>query len=450
MVDNLKFRVDDLKIIGRLFDMLEQDFDYYKPDDKYYRSFYHSFKHKDFGVKFSLHFQKVFEKNTSGKKVLAGYGSVDIVISPHYHFNNYHHNGNDFTPKNCIKTIIDILTYLKIKPQEYDLLKVVNIEFGLNLIPETDIKTLIDLILFHNRTAFVVPIVKFPYSKTTDTETTNTKEKFIKAYAKGFQFADFPQYGIDENTFRFEVKHKKSRPTNTIFKKKKVTAIDLLNLENYKIFSQEIIKEWDFILLLNQTPDFSNLKTDEVEFIRSADKKEFWDYLNRLQFGRQKEKYYKILHGKNNLHTQIKGLIIDKLNLFQNDTFSPSETPINIEKRYIEETPPILIKGENVSHDQNNRVCLVTKLDISMQRKGSEYLCSAGLKYYKENDPNIYQEIELKYLTPKMRTRSIEDQIYYIAHNIRNTKTNPHHNFRNNRKRFEQRNYNTNQLQFNF
>lgn len=447
MLDNLKFRVNDLQIIKRLFDMLEQDFVYYKPDDKHYRSFFHSFKHKDFGVKFRLHFRKVFEKNTSGKKVQVGYRSVDIVISPHYHFNNYRHNGNDFTPENCIKTIPHILTYLGIEPQKYDLLKVVNIEFGLNIVPKTDIKNLINGILYSTRTTFKIPKLEI-YFKITDA----TTYKQIKAYAKGLhchEVLNAPE--IDVNTFRFEVKSKKSA---NIKKYGIDTVIDLLKPETYQRLGQEIVNEWEQILIINQTPDLSHLKTDEVVFIKKANEPSFWTDLirdkHRNTFGENKGKYYEILKRKNNLHTQIKGQIIDKLILLSKCAYFPSETPINIEKPFLEESPLTLIKGQSAHLLIENRICLVTKLDISMQKKGSKYLCSAGLKYYKENAPNTYKEIELKYLTPKMRNRSMEDQIYYIAHNIRNTKTNTHHNFRNNRKSFEQRNYNTNQLQFNF
>ena len=443
MLDNLKLSTKDQSIINRLLGVLEQEFVYYKSEGIFYRSFFHSFKHKDFGSKFSLHFQKVFEKNTSGKKILAGYGYVDIVISPHYHFNNYLHNGNDFTPENSVKSVSDILTYLGIEPQEYDLFKVVNIEFGLNIIPETDIKNLINRISYSSRTAFVVPNPKRPYFKITDA----TKYKQIKAYAKGLQFADNPQFRINLNTFRFEVKSKQGK---NILKYGINTVNDLLKDEVYKTLSQEILNEWENVLILNLEPDFSDLKPDEVEFIQMANKKDFWSDLitdlTRKKFGRAKAKYFKILQQKNNLHTQIKGLIIDKLLLWSNVPYSTSETPINIEKPYFEEIPPTLIKVEYGTNENNNRVCLVTNLDISMQRKRSKYLCFAGLKYYREKEIDKYKDLENKYLTDKIRLRDWEEQLYYIAHNIRNAKTNSIHN----RKSFELRNYPQNQLQFNF
>lgn len=81
-----------------------------------------------------------------------------------------------------------------------------------------------------------------------------------------------------------------------------------------------------------------------------------------------------------------------------------------------------------------------------MQKMTSKYLCFSGLKWYKENEPETYQRLLEKYLTGKMKSRNTDDQIYYIAHNIRNTKSNTV----NNRRRFERRNYNPSQLQLNF
>jgi hypothetical protein len=74
-------------------------------------------------------------------------------------------------------------------------LKVCNLEFGLNIIPETDIKNLINGILFYKKTPFKVG--DFPYFKKTDA----TTYKFLKAYAKGLQFADFKilKVGIQNN-----------------------------------------------------------------------------------------------------------------------------------------------------------------------------------------------------------------------------------------------------------
>ena len=407
---------------------MHPDFVICRPQNNYY----HSLRHKTYGAKLRLDFRKSVEKG-----IVRGYGHLEVNISPHYHFNKYKHNGNDFTPENSIKTIIDILTYLGIKPQEYDLLKVVNIEFGLNIIPEIDIENLIDGLLFYKKTPFKV--VDFQYNKRTDA----TSYKQLKAYAKGLQFADVPECGIDINTFRFEVKSKQGK---NIKKYGISNANDLTKLNIYKKLSQELLNEWENTLIINQTPDFSDLKTNEIQFVKNANKMDFWNTLmtenHRNTFGANKVKYFKILQGKNNFHQRIKLQIIDKLFSFQQCANSTQQTPINKGKDTFNKTQSLLINLESAQMS----VCLVTGLDISMQKKDSVYLCITGLKYYREYEPDKYKLIERQYLTEKSKRLKCDEQLYYIAHNIRNSYTNRVHN----QKSFEKRNYNQNQLQFNF
>ena len=434
MLDNLKFRTFDQTIIKRLAEM--QGFERYQHRNNNY------FGLRRYGNLLRLDFRKCFEAGE-----FAGFHYLDISISPHYHFNNYLHNGNDFTPENCIKTVPDILTYLGIEPQEYEDLKVVNIEFGLNIIPTTDIKNLINNLLFSRKTKFIIPKDKTPFFKITNT----TKQKLIKAYAKGLQFADSPQFRINLNTFRFEVKSKKSLNIEK-YGIHKVT--DLLKIETYQRLEQEIINEWQNVLIINKTPDYTTLKPNEVQFVKGANKVEFWDDLkgemNRNKFTRYKEKYYKILQGKNNLHTQIKGQIIDKFFNWSTGAYLPQKTPINKGNHQNAKEYPKEINGKSAPPQQNIRLCLVTGLDISMQKKTSKYLCSTGLKWYYKNEFATFQKLSAKYLTDSKKEIDLEKKIYYLSHNIRNCKTNPNHNTRNARKRFECRNYHKQQLQFNF
>ncbi|WP_313214156.1 hypothetical protein [Soonwooa sp.] len=322
----------------------------------------------------------------------------------------------------------------------------VNIEFGLNIIPEIDIQNLINNILYYKKTPFKIPEPKNQFSKRSN----NSKYKYLKAYAKGLQFADSPQFRINLNTFRFEVKSKKSLN----IKKYGIDDVtDLLKIEIYQRLGQELLNEWDNVLLTNLTPDFSILKPDEVQYIKRANNPDFWNGLTdatRNKFSNEKRKYYKILTGKNNLHTQIKGQFVDKILFLAESANLPQRTLIKSGKGQNSQTYLKEIKGQSAPPQQLNRLCLVTDLSISMQKKTSKYLCSAGLKYYKENEPETYQRLKEKYLTPEKWSLDLPEQIYFIAHNIRNTKTNPKHNPRYSRKRFEIRNYPPDQLQFNF
>lgn len=131
MIDLLKLRTFDNDIINLL--LLHTDFKECKPINNYYKSLVHKG-----GYKIKLHFRKA---NTKGD--LIGFSFLDLVISPHYHKNNYLHNGDDFTPLDCIKSINDILSYLGIKDSQIKGLEVVNIEFGFNLIPLSNVTNII-------------------------------------------------------------------------------------------------------------------------------------------------------------------------------------------------------------------------------------------------------------------------------------------------------------------
>lgn len=430
MLDNLKLITYDQTIIQRLAAL--PGFEPYRHRNNNYAGFC------KYGKLMRLDFRKSFENGS-----FAGFHHVAISISPHYHYNNYLHNGNDFTPENCIKTIADILHYITLKSNELNELKVVNIEFGLNLVPETDIQTVVTNLLYSKKTPFIIPNKENVFFKITSA----TAYKQIKAYAKGLQFAAFPQYGIDANTFRFEVKSKKSV---NIKKYGIETVNDLLNIDTYRRLGQEILNEWENILLTTSAPDLNSLKPSELVYIQKANKKDFWAGLigeaHRDKFTREKAKYYKILTGKNNLHTQIKGQIIDKLLQFENVAYFPQKTAINSGKDRNAKLRTKEINGQFATPQHNISTCLITGLDISMQKKGSEFMCSAGLKYYSETEPETYQRLKEKYLTPEKWGLSLSDQFYYIAHNVRNEFFNQVHN----RKRFEQRNYPIDQLQFNF
>lgn len=432
MIDFCKIRTFKQPEINRLLNWSQTNF---KPYKNHYKKDYNYFlSYSNGSARFHLDFHKVFE---DGK--IIGFSYVDVCFSPHYFFNDHLHNGNDFAPLQCIETIKNIIDYLQISANEINYYDVVNIEYGLNLQLNRDVPQLLNGLIYSRRTPFQIS-EKYSTYKFAG----NSKYKKIKAYDKGIQFADYPQFKINTNTFRFEVKSKKSAFIN---EKGIYNLNDLLNIQKYDVLFQSIIDEWQKVLLINTTPDFKTLKPDEVQFVKGANKIQFWDDLieeiDRKKFARYKEKYYKILKGKNNLHTEIKRQIIDKILSLQSGAYFPQKTPINTQKDINANSTDILLKGKTAPPQQNNRVCLVTKLNISMQKNTSKYLCSTGLKWYYKNDIETYQKLKDRFLTDNKKEIDLEGQIYFISHNIRNYKTNQY----NNRKRFEQRNYHPNQLQ---
>lgn len=332
MLDNLKFLITDQNILQRLLRFAEIEMTSRKPQNNNYVCY------SKFGALMRFDFRKCMENG-----VLIGFRHIEVSISPHYHFNNYLHNGNDFKPLNCLNALNDIFTLLQIKKEEYDLLKVVNIEYGLNLIPSVDIKNLTDGISYHKRTPFIIPDHSKPYFKITEA----TKYKQIKAYAKGLQFIDYPEFGIDTNTFRFEVKSKQSKCISKIGIR---TVKDLFNEKVYDELFQSILDEWESVLVVNNT-------LQNTEYLKVANQEAFWMKImgdkHRIKFIREREKYYKKLMAKNNFHHQIKLLIIDKVTSFQNVTNSTQKTLMNKGKVKIRGEPSPLINLEYVTNSLN-------------------------------------------------------------------------------------------------
>lgn len=330
MLDSVRLLSENQYIINHLHQI--KQLKKIKPPNRNYISF------ELHGNKLRMDFRKVYEK---GK--IIGFRSASIIINPHYHSNNYLHNGNDLTPNDCIKSIREILISLGISEQDYTDLKVVNIEFGVNIIPSTDIKEIINGIFLHKKTMFTTPNI--PFYKITNA----SKFKFIKCYAKGLQFEDNPNCKIHPNTLRVEVKSKESKHIRNYGIE---TVLDLLELDTYYRLSQQLINEWDYVLLINQTPDLKDIKPDNTQY----EKVEFWNDLmqekHRNSFLYNKEKYYKNLGSKNNLHREIKLLMIDKLFQFSNCADSTPRTMIDAEITTIKEKTSLLINLESAQKEE--------------------------------------------------------------------------------------------------
>lgn len=243
MIDNLKIRTYNQAIINRLLGVggfvvcksLSNRFD--------------SIQHKD-TEKLKIHFFKV----------KGGFGFVDISLSPHYHFNGYRHNGNDFSVIDCIKTLKEILYLIGIKDTEFSEFQPVNLEFGVNIIPHQDTLKIIEGIIFYKKTKFKLSRTnggELEYSKILDA----TSEKQIKIYAKGLQCHEvLNAQEVNINTLRYEIKSKKSR----YLKKLGISSVNnLLDFTTYNKLGQELIEDFKHILILNLSANLEALNPKE-------------------------------------------------------------------------------------------------------------------------------------------------------------------------------------------
>lgn len=347
------------------------------------------------------------------------YSHVRISLKPHYYFNNDQHNGNQLTTENAIFVLNEIAEKLNIK--NYAKLKPTALDFGVNLIPEeNDSKDIVTQTLYYKKKPLLFPHSHLPFYKTTF-PMGSSPTIGIKMYHKGLQYAQF----IHENTLRYETAFKTSRKLESQFGIK--TFADLFQFDLYGQLSHYLSNTWQYLLILDEVSENNDLFNpnyyEEKRHFRnglSIARKEYYK-----QYGYLRNELKKLLDyalEENNRKMQIPTLI-DSLNLHN-----------------IEENDIVGICT------QQNKVCDVTGIDISMQKDSSKNLFDTGVEFYFYNHPEVYQKLVSKYLTRTKRNADLQTQFRDIAHNIRNAKSNKIHN----RKRFEQRNYHPNQLQFQF
>ena len=215
---------------------------------------------------------------------------IEISGSLHYFFNNGIHNSNDFSVKDCINTIMQIRDLFML---DLEKCKLINLEYGVNIIPSIDVEDLVHNIMYHDKRQFTRPTKHFYYKIAG-----NEAYKHVKAYNKSVQFPN-----LCNNTFRFEVKSKQSKYINSL---DLFTLNDLAVTGTYNRLMEELIKEWDNVLL------FDLSKNIDKKYLNTY----FWEDIlkngNRNKFNNQKKRYYDKL-GNNNLHSQIRKTLIQKM-----------------------------------------------------------------------------------------------------------------------------------------
>lgn len=272
MIDFIKLKITDDELINRVWNNPLLDY-----DGKSEKLFMDEIKER-------------YSKKYKNLYFIKHQNRLEICGSLHYFFNDGLHNANDFYISNCITIIKQLEDLLKL-----DLSKcyLINLEYGFNIVPDILIENLIMNLIYHEKRQFVRG-TKYVFYKIAGKDA----YKQIKAYAKGVQF---PSH-CNPNTFRFEVKTKQAKFINNLGL---YTLQDLMNLDNYELLMDSLLKEWNSVLVF----DLSK-KIDDKFF-----NMHFWEQIitvgSRNKFNNQKRNYFRQL-GIDNLHNSIKDLLIEK------------------------------------------------------------------------------------------------------------------------------------------
>lgn len=386
-----------------------------------------------------------------GMKLIRKTDKVFLRGSLHKFFNNGEHNYNDFRYCDLLNVCRELRKFIGV-PLNTIFLE--NVEFGVNIKLPFNPERILSSLILHKGESF---------HRMTEGKGVQCSHAqfYIKIYDKGHQ------YKQPDNILRLEIKVIKMAYFNN--QKIEIKSIaDLLNLETQHKLSELLTKIINEILfcdskLLTNT----KITTTEKIIIANGANQNYWNILkpnsknfisgnNSSEYRKQRKQYYrKIEQFENTLlkhDTGLKSHLLarvrdkftdllpesDKSDTLKRDKFTDIQKinyDITTIKKNDDSDTENCTKGTNLhcSYTVNiplSRKCAITNLDISMQKTNSKFLGVVGIRYYYENEPEIFNQLK-KRLSDRWQNATKETLFKEIAHSVRNEGQNP----RNNHKR---------------
>lgn len=374
---------------------------------------------------------------------------IELNGSLHTFFNDGFQNFNDFNFRKLESVILELKHDLGIDPERT---KINNLEIGVNIELPYKPEIFLNNMINHRGKPFT-----WQHDKTKRFRECSHRQYFIKCYDKGLQ------YKINKSILRFEIKFIKMERINDLGIK---TFADLIKPGKLEQLGNLLLNTYDEVLMGNLKVNTSQLNKRDKELFDRGHNDRYWTDINpdseehdpkeynRLlkQYERKLKRFKELLKetGTDQQKNDIRELIVQKIK----DLCNPEKTGENDrefmpEKRgkmtdtKAEKTPGKMTQSTNQKTGENDRLlysvknrhpanpknlkCLVTKIDISEQKKGSKYLSEKTARQIKGTDPATFKDL-LKLYAHKHKKQSIEKQCYFIAHNIRNHYLRTKHN----------------------
>ncbi len=369
------------------------------------------------------------------------YNSLNNVFAPNHNpkkeYNGY--NGNLFTYADILEVREHLIVLFDCVPQQ---MVFQNIEFGINTTPNFKPKLFLDGLLYHQNKGFDV-------RQNGHYKQVEHVQYWLKIYNKS------RQYGLNVDTLRVEIKIKKSEYlikwigvetfadiTPDTLEKAKNTLLDAFSkivYYDYTIRKEDLKERTKNALTKYENPNYwlNELKPHR----RSKPRKRLAEIINKHSDNLYK-KIEEDIDQKCSMINLLSGVTNDRL--FNSKLGVTNDRLFDEVKKSMGVTNDSLNIGSMVTHQpflptpkKEVKKCLVTGVDISMQKEDSFLLSHTGIKWYYQNDKKTFDEVVKKYLSEKWTGSTLKTQIRELAHNIRN--------YQNNRKLRQQKIYPENQ-----
>lgn len=300
-------------------------------------------------------------------------GGIYLNGSLHKFYNNGLHNHNEFDNGAYLETLNELNEVFKIEPRN---LNIIQIEYGVNITPPIRTNQILNNLIQHKNKDFEHKI-----SNEHGNYYQCEHEKYIiKVYDKALQ------YGCKDEVLRIEIK----QSNWSEYREQGLYSLEDFNQCNKLLFLNNLLTKWNDIIFYDPT-------NKGVEKWGKYSHTNFWREL-RTKSNKTQKKHRDRLRTINKEH----GLNVQQL---VND-----EVINNVNK----------LQGvRNYKFTNEKRFCVLTGLEITMQRKDSFLLSHGGLYYLKKHEPETFNRVKKKFLSHNWLTSSIDKQVKEIAHVIR-------------------------------
>jgi len=247
----------------------------------------------------------------------------------------------------------------------------------------------------------------------------------IKIYNKGLQ-----QGPKGTNILRVEVKYLKMQklfPDGLKWS-------DLTKIDTWSYLGNIIRNKFNDIIYYDPSIDLKQVPAEERTVIEKGHNPIFWENQTGPHVSRRRKQYQNLIkkHGKmfNNFSELLEQEIKEVVKSYHYSD-AGYKNIISSDFDEVVKSSPLLYSNfspltENTS--STGTFCMVTGIDISMQKQGSKFLCISGLRWLFMTDRERYNELKSERLSEKWSAENLSVQFREICHSIRNEYFNPKNN----------------------
>ena len=334
---------------------------------------------------------------------------VKLQGSLHKFSNDGDLNNDRFTHERFLKVADDLKEFIS----DDDLINV--IEFAVNLK------------VSFNPTDFIKNLVchlKKPFNKTINKGISYSQVEYrhfiIKIYNKGLQ------QPTGSYILRIEVKYLRMQK---IFPGG-LKWSNLSNPDTWSYFGEILRKKFAEVIYYDPSIDLKELSEKDLQFIKDGRNPFYWSDLSGPHVSRTRKLYQNLIRKHGSKFNNLLELLDQEIKeLVKSYHYSDNENDMRNSVRNQRMVKSYtLLYGNNSPTLKDRMFCKVTGYDISMQKRGSMFLCITGIKYLYEHNRNLYEKLSEERLSVKWKESPMKVQFREIAHSIRNQFYNPSNN----------------------